>query len=108
GRFLSAGVHNSMGFYRDDVALKELILDDKGQKEIDRLWNEFDYVAQFTGRTWVQFYFNQSGAVRGGGAESGTPRPANHEVTDSEVIAEMRDAYLAKAAADPKNDPVAP
>ena len=34
-------------------------------------------------------------------------RPTDHAVTDSEVIFKMRDAYLAKAAADPTNDPVA-
>jgi hypothetical protein len=30
GRFLSAGFHNVMGFFRDDVPLMELILDDEG------------------------------------------------------------------------------
>lgn len=108
GRFLSAGYHNVMGYYRDDTALAELVLDDKGVGELNRLWNEFDYIASFTERTWVQFFYNQSGAVRGRGAESGTARPEGHEVTDPEVIAAMRDEYLAKAAADAANDPIAP
>ena len=38
GRLLSAGYHSVVGFYRDDTPLMELILDEKGQKEIDRLW----------------------------------------------------------------------
>ena len=32
GRYLSAGFHNVMGYTRDDTPLKELILDEKGQK----------------------------------------------------------------------------
>src|SRR5262249_15112978 len=43
----------------------------------------------------------------GKGAESGTPRPTDHLVTDPPVIMALRDAYVAKALADPANDPVA-
>ena len=107
GRLLSAGYHNTMGYYRDDTALMELILDDAGRKHLDRLWDEFDYIASQTERTYVQFFFNQSGAVNGLGAESGLPRPIGHEVTDQSEIYVMRDRYLAKAKADPKNDPLA-
>ena len=108
GRLLSAGYHNSGGYYRDDTALVQLILDANGRKELDRLWNEFDFAASQTANTWTQFYFNQSGEVNGKGAEGGSPRPVGHAVTDSAVIQEMRDKYLALAAADPRNDPVAP
>jgi hypothetical protein len=96
-----------VGFFRDDTPLMELILDEKGKREIDRLWDEFDFIADFTARTWTQYFFNQSGEVQGKGAESGTARPADHQITDAAVILQMRDAYLAKAAADPNNDPVA-
>jgi hypothetical protein len=108
GRLLSAGYHSVVGFFRDDAPLTELILDSQGKKEIDRLWEEFDFIAHFTERTWVQYFFNQSGEVQGKGAEAGTDRPADHQITDAEVILAMRDAYLAKAVADPKNDPLAP
>ncbi len=107
GRLLSAGYHNIMGYYRDDLPLIQLILDDKGKQELDRLWNEFDYIADFSARTWTQYYFNQSGEVFGKGDESGSERPADHAVTDAEVIFKMRDVYLAKAAEDPTNDPAA-
>ena len=60
-----------MGYYRDDTPLMELILDDKGQQELNRLWDEFDFIAAYTARTWVQYYFNQSGEVDGKGAEAG-------------------------------------
>ena len=108
GRLLSAGYHSVVGFYRDDTPLMELILDEKGQREINRLWTEFDYIASFTDRTWTQYFFNQSGEVQGHGAESASERPANHAITDTEVITAMRDAYLAKADASVTNDPVAP
>ncbi len=108
GRLLSASYHNTMGYFRDDTPLMELILDEKGQKQLDRLWDEFDFVANYTARTWIQYFVNQSGEVQGKGDESGTERPLDHEITDAAVILKMRDAYLAKASANPKNDPIAP
>ncbi len=108
GRLLSAGYHNIMGYYRDDLPLQQLILDEEGKKQLDRLWNEFDYIADYSAHTWEQYFFNQSGEVFGKGDESGSERPTDHAVTDTEVIVKMRDVYLAKAAADPSNDPIAP
>ena len=108
GRFLSAGYHNVMGFWRDDVPLMQLILDEKGQKRLDRLWDEFDFIAAHTARTWDQFYFNQSGAVDGKGAEAGRLRPPGKAITDSEVIFGLMDDFVAKAMADTRNDPIAP
>ncbi len=82
GRLLSAGYHNVMGYFRDDTPLMELILDEKGKKELNRLWDEFDFIADYTKRTWVQYFFNQSGEVEGQGRESGSVRPSDKEVTD--------------------------
>ena len=107
GRLLSAGYHSVLGFFRDDTPLVELILNEKDRKELDRLWEEFDFISNFTARTWTQYFFNQSGEVQGKGPESGTARPTDHQITDSAVIMRMRYAYLAKAAATPTNDPVA-
>jgi len=108
GRFLSAGYHNTMGYFRDDTPLSELILDEKARQELDRLCDEFDFVAEYTAHTWIQYFINQSGEVQGKGAESGTPRPTDHDITDTAVIMSLRDAYVAKALANPRNDPVAP
>ncbi len=105
GRLLSAGYHSVMGFWRDDNPLVELILDDKGKKELDRLWTEFDFYAGHTARTFIQFYFNQAGEVQGGGPEAALPRPVGREVTDSSVIAEIRDQYVALANA--SDNPIA-
>jgi Protein of unknown function (DUF1592)/Protein of unknown function (DUF1588)/Protein of unknown function (DUF1587)/Protein of unknown function (DUF1585)/Protein of unknown function (DUF1595) len=105
GRLLSAGYHNVMGYFRDDTPLVQLILDDNGKRQLDRLWNEFEFVADFTTRTWVQYYFNQSGEVQGNGRESGSARPSDKQISASEVIFGLRDAYLKKAEA--SQNPVA-
>jgi hypothetical protein len=100
GRLLSAGFHNVMGYFRDDTPLMQLILDDTGQKKLNDLWDEFDFIADYTERTWVQYFFNQSGEVEGNGRESGSVRPSDKEVSATPVIFGLRDAYLAKARAD--------
>lgn len=97
GRLLSAGYHNVMGYFRDDTPLIELILDDKGKRELDRLWDEFDFIGDYTIRTWVQYFFNQSGEIEGHGRESGSVRPSDAAVIASPVIFGLRDTYLAKA-----------
>ena len=102
-RILSAGYHSVLGFFRDDVPLMELILDEKGQRELNRLWTEFEFSSNFTARTFIQFFFNQSGEVLGKGAESSSERPAQGEITDTPAIMAMRDAYLARALMAPKD-----
>ena len=105
GRFLSAGFHNVMGYFRDDTPLMELILDEKGKKELDRLWEEFDFIGDYTIRTYVQYFFNQSGEVRGTGRESGTARPLDMAVTDERVIIGLKEEYIGKAKA--SDNPIA-
>jgi len=107
GRLLSAGFHNVMGYTRDDAPLSELILDETGQKELEALWDQFEFVADYTARTYVQFYFNQSGEVLGNGAESGTLRPSDKDVTAEPVVFGLKTSFLAKAAADDRNNPIA-
>jgi mono/diheme cytochrome c family protein len=106
GRFLSASYHNVMGYWRDDQPLSELILDDAGVKQLNRLWDEFDFISEYTKRTWIQYYDNQSGEVDGKGAESGTFRPPELDVCTPEIIFGFRDKYLAKVERTNKN-PVA-
>ena len=107
GRFLSAGYHNVMGYYRDDTPLQELILDQKGIDRLNRLWDEFDFIGDYTARTWIQYFFNQSGEVLGNGRESGSERPSDAAVSATPVIMRLRDTYLEKALANPNNDPEA-
>ncbi len=79
------------------MPLQELILDDAGIKYLNRLWDEFEYISDHTARTWDQYYFNQSGAIDGKGAESGRERPPDKKVSDTETIFDIRDAHIAKA-----------
>lgn len=46
GRLLSAGFHSQMGYFRDDQPLYDLILDEEEQRELDRLWQELDFIAK--------------------------------------------------------------
>ncbi len=96
-----------MGYFRDDTPLSELVLDDKGQKELEALWLEFEFIADFTARTYTEFFFNQSGEVMGNGRESGSYRPEDKAITDETVILDFKKVYLAKAEAEPGNNPVA-
>ena len=104
GRLLSAGFHNVMGYFRDDIPLTELILDEKGKKELDRLWDEFDFIADYTTRTWIQFFLNQSGQILGQSHEKDILKPGE-SITAARVIFAVRDAYLAKIA--PANNALA-
>jgi hypothetical protein len=104
GRLLSAGFHNVMGYFRDDIPLTELILDEKGKKELDRLWDEFDFIADYTTRTWIQFFLNQSGQILGQSHEKDILKPGE-EITTARVIFAVRDAYQAKIA--PANNALA-
>jgi hypothetical protein len=97
GRHLSAGFHNLMGYFRDDIPLYELLLDERGQRELDVLWQELDFIASANIRTHVQFYFNESGEARGTSRESEGPRPADRDVTSESMIAEVAEAYLRRA-----------
>ena len=56
GRLLTAGLHNSMGYFRDDTPLMELILDENGRRELDRLWLDFDMVAFVPERMHREFF----------------------------------------------------
>lgn len=107
GRLLSAGFHNVMGYTRDDAPLSELLLDENGRRELEALWAEFEFVAGYTARTYIEFFFNQSGEVLGNGRESGSHRPADKDIIEESVILDFKKAYLAKAAEDDKNNPIA-
>jgi hypothetical protein len=99
GRHLSAGFHNLMGYFRDDRPYYELMLDRAEQQDLDARWQELDFVASGNLRTYVQFFFNESGEARGLGRESEGPRPADRDVTSEAKISEVAETYLARARA---------
>lgn len=45
-RGLAAGFHLVEGFFRDDQPLVEKVLSEAERKELDRLWNELDFVTE--------------------------------------------------------------
>ncbi len=55
GRFLSAGFHSMMGYFRDDQPLYDLILDEASRAELDRLWDELDFITQAPKRQFIGF-----------------------------------------------------
>jgi hypothetical protein len=57
GRWLSAGFHNMFGFFRDDLPLYEYVLDAAGRRELDRLWQELDFVTHAPARQHADFIF---------------------------------------------------
>jgi hypothetical protein len=102
GRYLSAGFHNVMGYFRDDQPLYELILDDKQQKELDEMWQEMDFVASTTIRMYAQF--STSREARGKldvedetNEVNGVAQPEDKEVTSEVKIRQVEAAYLALA-----------
>ena len=100
GRLLGAGLHNVMGYFRDDAILSDLILDEKGRKELDTLWHEFDFIADYTIRTWQQFLYEGGGGGRGGNP---IQKPTFAESTTEATVHRYRDHFLANAA--PANIP---
>jgi cytochrome c553 len=92
GRYLSAGLHNQMGYFRDDQALYELILDEKGQRELDVLWESFFYSSSIpqrmhSGHIWHERA--ESGFIRGEAFEFARPE-------DKDIVAEPKFSRFAK------------
>ncbi len=98
GRLLTAGLHNSMGYFRDDVPLMELILDENGRRNLDHLWLDFDMVASVPERMHLEFFVYER-------AEAGTitdpefnfARAEDKSALSDAKIKLLGDLYLAKA-----------
>ena len=102
GRHLSAGFHNLMGYFRDDQALYDLVLDAQQQKILDGLWQELDFIASANIRTYVQFYlFESREAAKAPDGAAATPE--DKEITSEPRIKKVAENYLARARAS-KND----
>ena len=94
GRYLSAGFHNVMGYFRDDRALYELLLDSRQQAALDRMWREMDFVASINIRTYVEF------AKLGTRGTRDDFKDGEPEVRDLEVDAIVSEPKLRKLEAD--------
>ena len=85
GRYLSAGFHNVMGYFRDDQPLYELLLDEEQQATLDRMWREMDFVASINIRTYVEF---AKLGTRGTRDDFKDGEPEVEEIEVEEIIAE--------------------
>jgi hypothetical protein len=98
GRLLNAGFHSMTGYFRDDGPLYELILDKEGQRELDRLWLEFDVITgapmrQHTSLIW--FERSDSSFMRG--PEFDFARAEDKDCTSEAKLKKLSDLWVTKA-----------
>ena len=100
-RLLTAGFHLMQGYFRDDTPLYELVLDEPAQAELDRLWQNLNFVTLVPLRQYKDFLFFERAEPPqfAGGPEFDFARPENKDVTSEAKLQRMRDAYLLKARA---------
>jgi hypothetical protein len=98
GRLLSAGFHSMTGYFRDDGPLYELILDRDGQRELDRLWLEFDFVTGAPMRQHTSFiWFERTDSPWMRDPEFDPFRAEDKDSTSETKIKQLAEVYLAKA-----------
>jgi hypothetical protein len=98
GRLLSAGFHSMTGYFRDDGPLYELMLDESGRRELDRLWREFHFITrdpirQYSSYLW--FERAESGFLRGD-PDFNFVRAEDRDAASEENIRRLAEVYLAK------------
>ena len=107
GRLLSAGLHSMTGYFRDDQPLYDLILDESGRRELDRLWEEFDMVSSVPQRMHSSFvWFERTDSSFMRDPEFDPYRPEDKSVTDPDRVRSLAALYLAKARKNNAGDTV--
>ena len=98
GRLLSAGLHNQTGYFRDDGPLYEMILDDSGRQELDRLWDEFLMIASVPQRMHQStVYFERTDSRFLSDAEFDFARAEDKDCTSEAKVRKLAERYYAKA-----------
>lgn len=86
------------GYFRDDAPLYDLILDEAGRTELDRLWREFEFVAGVPQRMYTSFvWFERTDSPYLRDPEFDHFRPEDKSVTAQEKIDQLAALYLDKA-----------
>ena len=115
GRLLSMGGHNMFGFFRDDQPLYQMILDPAGQRELDTLWRELDFVTDAPQRQHADFIFYEraEGPRTIKGPEFDFVRSEDQASTTDPMIRRFAKVYIDKArgslrdhGGDPRTIPV--
>jgi hypothetical protein len=99
GRLLSAGFHSMTGYFRDDGPLYELLLDDAGRRELDRLWDEFDFITDAPARQYASYLWferAESGFMRDDPAFDFV-RAEDPDASSEAKMGRLAEVYLAKA-----------
>jgi hypothetical protein len=97
GRLLSAGLDRQAVYFRDDEPLYDMVLDDAGKRELDRLWEVFKFSANLPARDHLSFLTDEGGSLHG--PEFAQFRPENHEATTQAMIKQLADLTMAKVEA---------
>lgn len=97
-RFLSAGFHSQVGYFRDDEPLCKLVLDDKANAELDELWLELNFITFAPARQHRDFlWFERTDSRFLRDAEFDFARPEDNDSISESKIKRLSEVYLAKA-----------
>jgi hypothetical protein len=98
GRLLSAGFHSMTGYFRDDGPLYHLILDEPGQRELDSLWRDFNFMSSVPIRMHTSFiWFERSDSSFMMSPEFAFARAEDKDCTSEQKIKQLAEVYLDKA-----------
>ncbi len=98
GRLLSAGLHNQTGYFRDDGPLFDMVLDEKGRRELDHLWDEFNVIASVPQRMHQStVYFERTDSRFLSDAEFDFARAEDKDCTTEPKVKKLAELYYAKA-----------
>ncbi|MDB5351022.1 MAG: cytochrome [Planctomycetota bacterium] len=106
GRLLSAGFHSMTGYFRDDGPLFELMLDEHGRRELDRLWREFDFITGAPMRQYASYlWFERAETSSLRGREFDFVRAEDKDAGSEAKIARLAEVYIAKVRRDGNEAP---
>lgn len=99
GRYLSAGFHSQNGYFRDDQPLYALILDESGQRELDMLWRELDFITLAPLRQIKEFIWFERAEPPSYmySSEFNNFRSEDDDIVTEAKIRAMAEVYLDKA-----------
>ncbi len=98
GRPLTAGFHLMQGYFRDDLPLYRLILNQHEQAELDALWKELNFITNAPTRQYKDFiFFERAEPPRFMfEADFDFARSEDKDCISEAKMAKLAEAYLAK------------